>query len=273
MCQYCREHHPELWFYDPKRHPDQGTVVDRFLNNVVYPVMIESSLETLAKKRRRGVEGWNAVSASFLDLFARAVGGFQVVLPDEARKIVELANELILVECSCQRHLSPDPPEMKCISMNNAARATADTDRRYEEISKGEALELLSARREVFGDFHSIGWKAPVQVTWLCNCGEYCGGLDMYEQIPWGMIPSWAVAALYAEDDCEGCGDCVAACHTGAIQMGEHYPEIDGDRCLGCGLCVDTCPNGALGYAPRDRIFHPPSRRMIDLSTKDVIRV
>ncbi|MBQ3046527.1 MAG: Coenzyme F420 hydrogenase/dehydrogenase, beta subunit C-terminal domain [Clostridia bacterium] len=48
-------------------------------------------------------------------------------------------------------------------------------------------------------------------------------------------------------DDCCGCGACVKACPTNAINYKENkygflYPCIVEDKCVGCGKCVKVCP-------------------------------
>jgi len=46
---------------------------------------------------------------------------------------------------------------------------------------------------------------------------------------------------------CIGCGDCVAVCPTGCLEMAGPVPWMPrpGD-CISCGLCVGVCPTGAL---------------------------
>lgn len=60
-------------------------------------------------------------------------------------------------------------------------------------------------------------------------------------------------AALYqGESDCVygclACGDCVAACPFGAIDIapGETLPAVDPQKCVGCGKCVAACPRSLV---------------------------
>jgi Fe-S-cluster-containing hydrogenase component 2 len=51
-------------------------------------------------------------------------------------------------------------------------------------------------------------------------------------------------------EKCTGCGTCVDACPTGAIQLvlGESgtYAEVDQEKCRHCEACLDACPEQAI---------------------------
>lgn len=50
------------------------------------------------------------------------------------------------------------------------------------------------------------------------------------------------------KNKCTACGNCVAACAYGAIEMGESKPEFIKDRCHGCGLCASVCSTKAIDH-------------------------
>ncbi len=57
---------------------------------------------------------------------------------------------------------------------------------------------------------------------------------------------------------CLGCGDCVAVCKFGAINIDPttKLPVIDPDKCTACGACVNECPRHIIELRPaglRDR--------------------
>jgi ferredoxin len=51
-------------------------------------------------------------------------------------------------------------------------------------------------------------------------------------------------------DRCTGCGTCVEACPTTAIEMQDGFAHILLERCTGCGSCVEVCPQGAVLLLP-----------------------
>jgi pyruvate formate lyase activating enzyme len=50
-------------------------------------------------------------------------------------------------------------------------------------------------------------------------------------------------------DRCIGCGDCVAICPEGALQMSDPVPVLDRLKCSLCMKCIEVCPTGALEAA------------------------
>lgn len=54
------------------------------------------------------------------------------------------------------------------------------------------------------------------------------------------------MAAEIDKDKCEGCGDCVSACPTSAIEMADQKAQVKADDCADCGACVDACPKQAI---------------------------
>jgi ferredoxin len=45
---------------------------------------------------------------------------------------------------------------------------------------------------------------------------------------------------------CNGCGDCIDVCPTGALIFQNRRAFIQQDLCEGCDVCIDACPQGAI---------------------------
>lgn len=55
------------------------------------------------------------------------------------------------------------------------------------------------------------------------------------------------------EEKCNGCGQCAAACHEGAIGMVEGKARLlRDDYCDGLGDCLPACPTGAIRFEQRE---------------------
>jgi ferredoxin len=55
------------------------------------------------------------------------------------------------------------------------------------------------------------------------------------------------------EDKCNGCGQCVPACHEGAIKIIDGKARLAGDSlCDGLGACLGECPQGAIMIEERE---------------------
>jgi Fe-S-cluster-containing hydrogenase component 2 len=47
-------------------------------------------------------------------------------------------------------------------------------------------------------------------------------------------------------DVCNGCGECISVCPSGAILLQNNHAFIDQELCQACETCVDSCPLGAI---------------------------
>ncbi|MBM7855407.1 Fe-S-cluster-containing hydrogenase component 2 [Desulfohalotomaculum tongense] len=55
------------------------------------------------------------------------------------------------------------------------------------------------------------------------------------------------------EEKCTGCGNCVAPCAEGAIEIVNGKAKvIKEELCDGAGFCIGTCPTGALSLETRE---------------------
>jgi Ni,Fe-hydrogenase III small subunit/NAD-dependent dihydropyrimidine dehydrogenase PreA subunit len=66
-----------------------------------------------------------------------------------------------------------------------------------------------------------------------------------------------------------GCSDCVSACPTGALTVGEAGPAVDLGRCIFCAECAAGCPTGAIAFT---RDWRLAGSRRADLILTDAAR-
>lgn len=125
-----------------------------------------------------------------------------------------------------------------------------------------EALELSDIAEES-GLIHSV-FNHDAMTGWntTCNCcGDCCLIVLPMRMEGFPLSKAWSKSryeASCAQEDCDGCQDCVERCPLDAIEMVK--PEGDGGKagakklkalvdpeaCFGCGVCVVGCETGAL---------------------------
>ncbi len=54
------------------------------------------------------------------------------------------------------------------------------------------------------------------------------------------------MAVVIDTEVCDGCGTCVEACPTAAIEVMDGKAKVDEDNCADCGACEGDCPTGAI---------------------------
>lgn len=57
---------------------------------------------------------------------------------------------------------------------------------------------------------------------------------------------------LYKQSRCIGCGGCVEACPSGALELTEQGIRPTGRECVLCGACADACPSMALEISGKE---------------------
>ncbi len=67
------------------------------------------------------------------------------------------------------------------------------------------------------------------------------------------MVRSVRLIVTVDQERCAGCGNCIKACLTGALQLINGKAKLfDERRCDGFGSCIAVCPNNAIRLELRE---------------------
>jgi ferredoxin len=241
-----------------------------------------SSVETGSWKRlpqaaRQGVAEWQV--QEFIKLWKPAIDRVvqdpdawlpiknrDVLLLDEALALVEAAQDICLLPCSCRTTLVGEEPLIEG-SMRVGERARLTLER-----GQGRRLSVAEARAHLvaldrMGLVHTgpHAWRVhDPGLEWIShgNCGPsysyiFIAGARL------GLEKVYPRAHHVAHLDwerCTHCGVCTGRCPFGALyQDGSTVPvhgqtvrqvQFDPQACWGCGLCATSCPEAAISMRP-----------------------
>ena len=177
------------------------------------------------------------------------------VIPFKIAKDIILNNpeSIALGECAC-RAVSQNPclPMDVCMFVGDpGASFIADQNPKFHKISQEEAVGILEAEHGR-GHVHCAYFKREMGNRFfaICNCCSCCCvGVQMWNILE-GAIPILAPSGYLARigDYCNGCGECIDACHFKALSLDEDEQKavVDAAKCMGCGVCEDICSIGAI---------------------------
>jgi len=171
----------------------------------------------------------------------------QVLVHEDAVKLVENAKTLAVTSCVCRKSIKKcDAPIEVCVQLNKGAeyQLKRGTGRK---IDVKEAIEILKISEDA-GLVHMTDNRAG-KVNAICNCCHCCCQMLIYakgEKTKGVTAPS-RFQPFLEEENCNSCGNCIDICPMDAISIKEDNPiAINLDDCIGCGLCATTCITDAI---------------------------
>jgi formate hydrogenlyase subunit 6/NADH:ubiquinone oxidoreductase subunit I len=192
---------------------------------------------------------------------------------ERASHLIETASAHAVSTCACRHHHSHlgtacERPQRTCLTLNHGAELLARNGI-AERIDVHEAMQILEISKKA--GLAQTGDNVQHKVSYICNCCPCCCGMMTAIRrfdIKNAIVSSNWISEIDLER-CSGCGLCVAACPTAAIEIvvGEaeegrkkppRWAVREADLCLGCGVCYGLCHRGAMHLRPREqRVFTP----------------
>ena len=277
MCDFCKRFGKGLkWYLNPENYSKETLKSERVQRDMMDVIGFEGSMvDILAGPSRQSFEEGLAAmvdtsvpdirdqeSIQNLSLILEGSHGGQVIPLEDAKKIVNLAREPIMVqECYCRKYFGGGS-KFSCIWFYPVSEE-AGAKRPWEEhrkLSKEKAKKLLEELDEE-GCYHSIYWAPVPYPIVICNCDPlFC--ISYKGRMAYGVqkaVLKGEYVSVVSHQKCDGCGGfpkCLTRCPFGAMRFSPLAKKVfvDVQKCFGCGLCRAVCPTGAIKLADRTSI-------------------
>lgn len=188
---------------------------------------------------------------------------------EKATEVIKKATDIGLGLCYCRhkrehQNRACDAEMEICMTFNSVASSLIRSGY-ARRIDSGECMELLHKAWEQ--NLVQFGENVQKDISFICNCCSCCCEALLAAQRFGHEQPvhtSNFIACV--EDNCSGCGRCLASCPVKVISLqteqtdgsGRKTALIDEELCLGCGVCVRNCRLDALTMQPRpSRVITP----------------
>jgi ferredoxin len=190
---------------------------------------------------------------------------------ERASEVIRSASCIGIGICYCRHKMEHigkncDAPMDICMTFNGSA----DSLTRHgiaRKVDVAEGMDLLKKARH--HNLVQFGENVQEQVNFICNCcGCCCEALIAARRFGFlhpvhttNFIPN------IIEENCNGCGKCVAVCPVEAMTLvsandakipNRKKAKLDQEICLGCGICLTGCSKKAIELrSHRERVITP----------------
>jgi Na+-translocating ferredoxin:NAD+ oxidoreductase RNF subunit RnfB len=190
---------------------------------------------------------------------------------ERASEVIKTASTIGVGVCYCRHkmeHLGKncDAPMEICMTFNT----TADSLTRHGIARKAdveEGIDILQKARDK--NLIQFGENVQEKVNFICNCcGCCCEALITARKFGFdNPVHTTNFIPYLTEENCNGCGKCVALCPVEAMTLvsandnekpNRKKAKLIQDICLGCGVCINGCDKKALGlHSRKERVITP----------------
>ena len=190
---------------------------------------------------------------------------------ERASEVIKTASSIGIGICYCRHKMEHvgkncDAPMDICMTFNGSA----DSLTRHgiaRRVDVAEGLDLLNKARST--NLVQFGENVRERVNFICNCcGCCCEALIAARKYGFlNPIHTTNFIPVIVEENCNGCGKCVALCPVEAMTLvssNDHgnpnrkKAKLDQDICLGCGVCIKGCNKKAMElWSRKERVITP----------------
>jgi Na+-translocating ferredoxin:NAD+ oxidoreductase RNF subunit RnfB len=190
---------------------------------------------------------------------------------ERASEVMKTADSIGIGICYCRHkmeHLGKncDAPMDICMTFNKSA----DSLTRHgiaRRVDAAEGIDLLQKARD--NNLVQFGENVQEKVNFICNCcGCCCEALIAARKFGFlNPVHTTNFFPFIDEDNCNGCGKCVALCPVEAMTLvssndpglpNRKKAKLQQEICLGCGVCLTGCDKKALELRSRkERVITP----------------
>jgi ferredoxin len=190
---------------------------------------------------------------------------------ERASEVVKTASAIGIGVCYCRHKMEHvgkncDAPLDICMTFNS----TADSLTRHgiaRKVDSSEGLDLLQQARDC--NLVQFGENVMEKVSFICNCcGCCCEALIAARKFGFcNPVHTTNYIASIIEENCNGCGKCVALCPVEAMTLVSANDPLKQNRkkakllkeiCLGCGICLNGCDKKGIELQTRkERVITP----------------